>query len=308
MDIKQLSYFIMVANEGSLLRASKRLDISQPALSVAIKNLEQELGAPLFFTFGRKRELTDEGHRLLADAKILMSDYQKALDNVQRFKDNPTGQIRLGLPPLMGTCFFGDVLPSFARKYPNIKISIVEEGVVKIDKMIEDGDLDMALSLQRERGANFEQHHFTSQRNVVLVNEEHPLAHRTSLTVADLREERFVFFNENFLLHKQLLACCKEAGFFPKFSLLTSQWDFMVEVVSHNQGISILPKPIYETSPRKNIVTIPLTDNMRFWNLVIVWNKERYFSKTCEIFYKHMSKELPPDDPDLNVFTYSYGG
>ncbi|MDD3164402.1 MAG: LysR family transcriptional regulator [Oscillospiraceae bacterium] len=296
MDIKQLTYFITVAEEGSFLRAAKRLNVSQPTLSIAIKNLEAEIGAPLFFAFGRKRELTDEGNSLLCDARDLMTVYQRTLDDVKHVNRSSKGNIRIGMPPLIGACFFGRLFPSFRKEYPNINLSIIEEGAIRINELIADGTLDMAISLKSERTADFERHHFTTQRNVVLLNYAHPLADRQSLTVEELKEEQFAFFNEDFVLHQRFLDTCREAGFSPKFALLTSQWDFIMEMVAQNQCISILPKPIYENSRHTDVVAIPLTDEMKHWDLEIIWNKNRYFSKACETLYEHISQNLPQDD------------
>lgn len=298
MDLKQLSYFIEVAKGGSISRAAERLNISQPALSIAIKNLERDVGVSLFFTLGHRRELTDEGRILLENAKELMQVYQKTLESTQHVTRVTRGEVKMGIPPLMGTCFFGNIIPSFKKKYPNINVQITEEGALRIDEMIENGDLDIALTLKSDCNAHLKQKHFTTQRNVVLLHKDHPLANRDSLSIADLKEENFAIFNENFTLHRQIFNACLQAGFEPKITLLTSQWDFMAEVVSNQQGISILPKPVYENSVKKNIVAIPLSDGVKYWEVVVVWNGNRYFPKVCEIFYENIIQNLPPDDVD----------
>ena len=80
MDIKQISYFMAVAQEGGYSRAAEKLNVSQPTLSIAVKKLEEELGTRLFYTFDRKQCLTDEGLRLLEGSKQLMDIYQKMED------------------------------------------------------------------------------------------------------------------------------------------------------------------------------------------------------------------------------------
>ncbi len=296
MEIKQLSYFIALAEEGNYLRAAHRLGISQPALSIAIKKLEEELGTQLFFSFGRQRELTNTGLRLLENSRNLVSLYQQTIDDVSHINQKTHGVIRFGLPPLMGSCFFSQIIPSFAEKYPNVKINIVEQGAVTIDQMIHDGELDIALSLPTKRTAAFESHPFTTQQIMVILNREHPLAQYKQLYISNLRNEKFVIFNENFIIHEQIMDSCHSAGFFPQITLLTSQWDFMIEVVAKTQSISILPKPVYEMSANPNIVAVPLVDGMKYWDVIIIRNKNRYFSKVCQTFYKHMIANAPPSD------------
>lgn len=147
MDIKQLTYFMAVAQAGSFSQAAEHLGISQPALSISVKNLEEELGVKLLYAFGRRQMLTDEGRRLLEGAQQLMDVYQKTVEDVRRTDRNSSGAFSLGLPPLMGACFFGDLIPEFNRAYPNIRVHMIEEGAHRLDQMLQAGELDLALTL-----------------------------------------------------------------------------------------------------------------------------------------------------------------
>ncbi len=296
MDFKQLTYFTAVAQAGSFSLAAQRLGISQPALSVSVKNLEEELGVKLLYSFGRKQQLTDEGRRLLSGSQHLMDLYQKTVEDVRRTDSSTPGSLTLGLPPLMGACFFGDLIPEFSRAYPNIQVRIIEEGAYRLDHMLEAGELDLALTLNTPRCRSFQTQHFTTQRNVALLHRDHPLAGLSSITVADLRQELFAIFNENFILNEQILAACRAAGFEPRIALLTSQWDFMVEMVSHRRAVSILPKPVMDMHPAADVACVPLVDEMQHWDIVLAWNPHRYLSTSCRAFISHLSKHLPPDD------------
>ena len=125
MDIKQISYFLAVAREKSFSKAAENLTVSQPTLSVAVKKLEEELGVQLFYSFNREQRLTDEGLRLMKGAKQIMEAYQQTVEGVQVMDHNTEGSFTLGLSPLFGACFFGDLLPGFSASYPNIHIEIV---------------------------------------------------------------------------------------------------------------------------------------------------------------------------------------
>ena len=297
MDIKQLNYFMAVAQAGSFSKAAENLTVSQPTLSVAVKKLEEELGVRLFYSFNREQRLTDEGLRLMNGARRLMDVYQQTVEDVRVMDHNTEGSFMLGLSPLFGACFFGDLLPGFAAAYPNIHIEIVEDGANRIDEKVARGEVDLGVSLNTDRlTAAVERRHFTTQRNVALLHESHPLAERDSITVADLRNESFAIFNHNFILHRQIVEACHAAGFRPRFALLTSQWDFMVEMVSKNHAVSILPKPVLEKQSHPHVRCIPLTDSMKYWDIVLIWNKEKYMPRSCRLFLDYISRNLPPDD------------
>lgn len=296
MDIKQISYFMAVAQEGSFSRAAEKLEVSQPTLFMAVKKLEEELGAELFYSFNRRQNLTDEGLRLKEGAAKLLEVYQETIENVKLSDYVGSGAVTLGLPPLFGACFFGDLIPSFSAAYPNIKINMLEDGANKIDELVEKGEVDLAVTLNTERTASFASCHFSTQRNVALLHKKHPLANAKSITVADLKEDSFAIFNQDFILNRQIMSACHAAGFRPKIALLSSQWDFMVELVSRNRAVSILPKPVLDKHPNPNVVCVPLMDSMKYWDIVLAWNKQKYMSKSCRLFLDYVKENLPPDD------------
>lgn len=285
-----------VAQEESVSRAAEKLAVSQPTVSMAIKKLEEELGTKLFYSFNRKQNLTDEGWRLKEGAEKLLETYRETIENVTSSPREASGKVTLGLSPLFGACFFGDLIPKFCRKYPNIEINMIEDGAYKVNELIEKGEVDIALTLNTERTKSFASCHFTTQRNVALLHKNHPLASAESITVAELRNEPFAIFNQNFILHRQIMSACHLAGFRPQIVLLSSQWDFLVEVVSRNQGVSILPKPVLDKYPAPNVRCVPLTDSMKYWDVVLAWNKERYMSKACTLFLEYVQRNLPADD------------
>lgn len=296
MDIKQISYFMAVAQEGNFSRAAEKLEVSQPTLSMAVKKLEEELGTELFYSFNRRQNLTDEGLRLKEGAAKLLEVYQETIENVKLSDHVGSGVVTLGLSPLFGACFFGDLIPSFAAAYPDIKINMIEDGANKIDELVERGEVDLAVTLNTERTASFASCHFSTQRNVALLHKDHPLSNARSITVTDLKEDSFAIFNQDFILNRQIMSACHAAGFRPKIALLSSQWDFMVELVSRNRAVSILPKPVLDKHPDPNVVCVPLTDSMKYWDIVLAWNKQKYMSKSCRLFLEYIRKNLPADD------------
>ena len=296
MDIKQLRYFLEIARTGGYSRAAEKLAVSQPALSVSIRKLEEELGVKLFYTFDRQQRLTDEGERLLAGARRLLDVYRETVESVAEAGRGAAGSFTLGLSPLFGSCFFGDLIPTFAREYPNIQIHMIEDGANRIDDGIAGGEVDLGVTLITDRTASFETCHFTTQRNVALLHRSHPLAAAESITVAELRDEPFAIFNQDFILNRQIMTACRLAGFQPKIALLSSQWDFMVELVSRNRAVSILPKPVLEKRPAPNVCCVPLTDSMKYWDIVLAWNPHKYMPKACRLFLEYVREHLPPDD------------
>ncbi len=294
MDIKQLNYFIQIAVDESYSIASKKLYVSQPALSKVVKNLEQELNTKLFYSSERKTKLTDEGRIFFKKAQKIVEDFNELLETSCQSENMEKGHIALGLPPIVGSCYLSELVIRFQNEYPHIDISITEEGANTIQQDVFLGVLDIGCIITPIFSNQFEITPIISDRNQLLVNEAHPLAGRSKVTVADLRDENLLIFNEDFTLYHQIIAACRDNDFEPNIAVTSSQWDFLAELVTQNFGISILPRPILEKYAHPRAVTVEFDDNesINEWNVAMIRRKNRYLSTACKHFKSFLEKNL----------------
>lgn len=145
MDLKQLRNFVMVAESGSLSRASDRLRLAQPALSRQIKLLEHEVGFDLFIRSGRGMELTEHGSALLARVAGLIQQLDNSVEDVRALSREPTGQVVLGCIPSASYVVAGRVAIRVARELPLVSLRIVEGYAGHLIDWLHRGDVDLAL-------------------------------------------------------------------------------------------------------------------------------------------------------------------
>jgi len=294
VDIKQLNYFIQIAQDQSYSVAAKKLYISQPALSKVVKNLEQELGVKLFYFAGRKTKLTDEGSLLFEKAQKLVEDFNGILSMSGSGSVMEAGHVAMGIPPILGSCFLVDLVMAFQKQYPGIDINLVEKGAHVLQQDVFMGLLDIGCVLAPIYSNQFDIMPLVRDQSMLLVHREHPLAQAESVTLDDLKEERFVIFNEDFTLHHKILAGCRDAGFEPNIAVTSSQWDFLLELVSQNYGVSILPRPILVKYRQPNIRLIPVTGCDVEWDFVLISRKDRYMSSACRRFMEYLCANIKP--------------
>ena len=294
MDIKQLNYFIQIANDESYSTASKKLYISQPALSKVVKNLEQELNMKLFYSSERKTKLTDEGRAFFEKAQKLVEDFNHLLESTGKSDKTEKGFLSLGLMPIVGSCFLSEIVIEFQKEYPNIDISISEKGANSIQQDVFLGTMDIGCAITPIYSNQFEIIPIIHDRNMVLVNENHPFASKEKLTVSDLIDENLVIFSEEFTLNQQIMAACKEVGFKPNVAVTSTQWDFLTELVALNFGISILPRPILEKYPHPHSVAVEFdeSESLRDWNPALIYRKNRYMSNAAKLFISFLKQKL----------------
>ena len=145
MELRQLRYFLGVCEAGSLLKASARLHIAQPALGQQMAALEEELGVKLFARSTRGMALTPEGRVFLEHAKVVLTDADRAKEAVRHSATEPQGQVVLGLPTTVALAATVPIVQACRERYPRIQLQVIEAYSGFLREWLQMGRLDLAL-------------------------------------------------------------------------------------------------------------------------------------------------------------------
>ena len=145
MDLKQLEYFVHVAEFGSFTHASRYLSVAQPALSRQVRALEVELRQPLFERNGRGVTLTEAGKRLLAHSRGLLQQVERARLDLEQHRGAPAGRLVLGLPPSVSRTLTGPLVRACREQFPQATLSVVEGLSTYVLEWLAIGRVDCAL-------------------------------------------------------------------------------------------------------------------------------------------------------------------
>ncbi|UGB31994.1 LysR family transcriptional regulator [Metabacillus sp. B2-18] len=205
MELKDLRYFTEVANYGSFTKAAVNTYISQPTLSKSIKKLESELKVELFERSTRKLMLTDAGEIVYKQAlKILGStdELSRLLDDLMNL---PTGQIKIGIPPLIGTLFFPTIAKKFRELYPEVSLELIELGAKRIEHLVDEGQVDVGMIVLPTEDRKFNITPFINEEFMLYTNQSHTLANSNEVKLHQLAEENFILFDSspNFVIRKK---------------------------------------------------------------------------------------------------------
>ncbi|KGX86626.1 LysR family transcriptional regulator [Pontibacillus litoralis] len=290
MDIRELKYFTQVAKEKNFTVAARNLHISQPALSKTIKNLEHELDIQLFDRSDKEIKLTEMGEFFFIQADGILQAFDSLKGALYDKSKLNKGEIIVGLPPVIGTSIFVNVLTSFREKYPDITLHIVENGAKMVEHNLQKGLIDIGVVISPVNEQQFEYIPIMKDESVLIVHENHWLSELESVTFDDLREEEFLLLDKTFMLHHHIINRCVESGYKPNIAFESSQWDFLVELVAQNQGISILPRPILERVDTPHIRTIPFNFPPLHWDVGFLLNRDQYVTHVMKTFIDHSIK------------------
>jgi LysR family nitrogen assimilation transcriptional regulator len=156
MDLRQLCYFVAIADCGSLMRASKRLNIAQPALSVHINNLEVEVGNKLLDRSNRGVELTSEGRHLYQRAKTLLNLYQETISSIRDSKKRPHGGVSVGIPSSLSKGLSVSLYRRLRDELPDVSVYLTDAGSTVLREWLVDGRVDFAILFSLPEDATFD--------------------------------------------------------------------------------------------------------------------------------------------------------
>src|SRR5262245_13625041 len=151
MDLKRISSFLAVVEHGSISRAALRLNISQPALSRQIQDLQQELGFQLFDHVGRGLILTSQGEQLLDDCRRLMSQAGSLKEHAELIKHGDVGVLKVAASPVQIETILSTFLHRYAKSYPRVDVKLFEADGTDILAMLERGEIHVGILLQAVR-------------------------------------------------------------------------------------------------------------------------------------------------------------
>jgi DNA-binding transcriptional LysR family regulator len=282
MELRQLRYFVAVAEEGQYLAASKKLLISQPALSQQINLLERELGIDLFIKnqrkVYRKVALTEGGKIFLKDAQHILRLCDKAKETIKSSGMNRQ-LLRLGTYRMLVSPRILETLKLFSAVLPDTDVKIVELPThLSVQEALLDETIDFGISVLPLHYPQLDSIILKKSRLNVILPHHHPLATAESLTLSALQEEKWIEIDPSvhpiFDLIEKL---CIKAGFNrrPHIVQEVSSLDVMVQLVSMGKGIAFVPS-FYETHAVSDIVNRPLNDTAIEFEQCLVFKKDSF--------------------------------
>jgi Transcriptional regulator len=222
MDLRQIRYFTETARLGSFTRAAELLRIAQPAISMAIKRLEDELELTLFNRQDKRVTLTAEGHTFLEHALRLLADVKAAEQEMGDLRGLVKGEVRLGIPPMLSSYFFPGIIYDFTLRYPRLNLSVYGDGAGRIQQLLGKGELDMGVIAERNVPESLEARHFLKEEVVICVPRSHPFASRSSVTFAEFAGQPLVFYKEGYYQRELLLEKLRSCGVEPRIVFETN--------------------------------------------------------------------------------------
>lgn len=243
MELRHLRYFAMVAETCHFGRAAERLHVAQPALSQAIRQLEAELGVPLFERTTRQVTLTPAGEYFLTQSRRVFEALEAGIRGVHKIADGRLGLVRLGLT---GTAAFSH-LPRIARlvkaELPGIALEIHADLLTPAQcDGLRDGSLDLGVLRPPATGEGIDVRVLETEPLVLAVAAGHPLAREAAVPLSALRAVDFVMYAaRDSVVNEAVLRACRDAGFVPHQVQAAPGTAVLLALVAAGLGVAVVP-------------------------------------------------------------------
>ncbi|MCL9682523.1 LysR substrate-binding domain-containing protein [Legionella maioricensis] len=270
MNLRDLNYFVVLAELRHFGEAAKRCYISQPTLSMQIKKLEETLGVALFERSNKQVFLTDEGYELLSKAKkiLILCEEMKAI--AQHSQDPYAGDLHLGVIPTVAPYLLPAVMPTIKNTFPNLKIWLVEEQTHRLISKLEGGEIDAAIMAQPV-ASNFAHHHLFKEAFYFTCAHNHPLAQSRHIAISDLANQQVMLLAEGHCLRDQAMAVCQMAKANEVADFTATSLETLRLMVQAGMGVTLLPALAVGTESSDLLKCIPFEEPVPTRTLALFW-------------------------------------
>ena len=293
MNLKRLEYFCQLAVLGNFTRAAQAVGIAQPALTVAIQKLEQEVGLKLINRADKNSLLTAEGGVLYKLATQLLSQAKQVELELEELKELERGTIRFGVSAMMGSYYFPKILTKFQQKYPKIKIHLVDQGTAALEKMLLNSELDLALVRGDLENLQLRYTELINEEVVAGMVSSHHLATEQTISLAQFCQQPLVLFHEGYFLREVVSQYAKKYHLSLDIRMETNLIELQKSLVRNEVGITTCLSRILENE--KQITSTPFDPKIEF-KLSLAWKKNHYLSKASKVFMTYLSSTVKSSD------------
>ena len=261
VKIHQIRAFVEVARQGSIRGASRMLNMSQPALSKSIQELEEGLAAQLFFRRSKGVTLTDAGESFYQHASLILEELRAAQEDIRQRQGQLAGQINIGMGASISRSLMPAVISRFHQQHPQVKVRIMEGQLVSMINELRQGELDFTINTYYPGPYD---HEFSFEKLfekpfAVFARAGHPAAQATSL--GELMDHHWTMPTPRGSYFKQLQDRLNQAGLAPKVDIVCETFSSCISLVVKSDFLSILPVELgNDPLMADKLVMIPVRD------------------------------------------------
>ncbi len=278
MEFRHLRYFLAVADELHFTKAAEGLPVSQPALSAQIKQLEQEVGVPLFDRVGRSVQLTRAGSIFREHARRALREMELAQVAIAEEEGLQRGTLTVGVVQTVNAYLIPDIVGRFSTLHPLISLKLDELSGPDIEAGVKSGSLEVGIGFVPVASDRIESQPLFEEDFVLVASPRHRLAKRRYLSLSSLAKESLILLPTVFCTRRLLDACFEQAGVRPKIIVEMNSIEGILATVRTSNLATVLPRLSLGLVPNRALRGILLKNPTPRRGVGLLWKKGGYRS------------------------------
>lgn len=273
MKLHQLQYYCAACRNQNITKAAQELHVSQPSISMAIKELENEFGLMLLQRNNKGFVVTQEGKYFYERAMNLLEQANE-LNQMMCDMGNQRKRINLGIPPMIGTFLFPKMYKEFKKDYPEIMLNSREGGSRMLIEMLDDSVLDFAiLPINQLSEDTYNILKLTETQTVFCVSRNHPLSEQKTVSIEQIKDEPLIMFNDGFYQNQVIKERFEREGYKPNILHYSSQFYTIKEFISDNIMTGFMFQDIAETVQEIRGISL---ESPIYIQIGLVWKRNQH--------------------------------
>ncbi|BCF94280.1 MULTISPECIES: LysR family transcriptional regulator [Paraburkholderia] len=292
LNLRDIRAFVTVANAGNFTRAAARLHLSQPALTVQIRRLEETVGARLFDRNSRTVALTQTGRELLPLLQRSLDDMERVLRDARALGDGSSGTVRLACLPTFAASALPDLIQAFRKRVPQAQFQIRDVVASTVNALVRNEEADIGLTGGDTFDAALEVLVEGADRLVVVCPKDHALARKRRVSVSDVAASPLVLTAQGTSVRSVVDAALEQAGCAPEIACEPTYMMTAVAMVRGGLGVTILPATAREVLAERDLIAKPIDDPSFVRPIALIRKRGRTLPRVAEAFVTLIAKRM----------------
>ena len=271
VELRHLRTFLTVAETENFTRAAERLGLTQPSISIQIKELETALGAQLFNRLGQRVALSPAGRAFRERAALVLSKLNDACQAVQETEDLLAGHISLAVIPPLTVPWMPPVLSRIAREHPGLAVTLIEKSSDDMESFVESGRCDLGVGILSRASPNLKYERLRTDELRLLVASDGPFARRRSVSAEEVGQSRLVVLPESYVLRQLTNDAFRRARVLPRYVFEVDTIEAVLATVVESGLCTLMPGVVLERREELGLRAVKLAGWGQKLEFGIIW-------------------------------------
>ncbi|WP_153732868.1 LysR family transcriptional regulator [Sporosarcina obsidiansis] len=292
MEIKQLLYFVTVVQQSSFSEAAKKLHLSQPSLSKAIKNLETEVGFRLLERTTKKVKLTESGRVIYERALHILNAAEILQQEIKEVKWNGSGKVQIGMIESVKN-WIPSILHWYQQAFPSMRVKLIEVlSREDVERALRQYEVHACLTNQFIDSPDIWTTPLYEEQLAMIMHPAHRLAGKDQISLSDLEDETFIITSVGFQTRDDIFAAFAEEGIRLNIQYEVERFETILELVRANIGISIIPKNYFTNQSDQSVMIKTINSKSLTRTVYLTYLKNRYMPPAIEALIGRMQMPI----------------